>query len=54
MPPGGVLARVVEVAALDQGERTGVDWPDHCMRLLPADETAMAELEAEDAAEVAP
>ena len=37
------------------GERTGVDWPDHCMRLLPADETAMAELEVEDAAaEVAP
>ena len=42
-------------AALAEGERTGVDWPDHCMRLLPADETAMAELEAEDtAAEVAP
>ena len=39
---------------LAEGERTGVDWPDHCMRLLPADETAMAELEAEDAAEVAP
>ena len=42
-------------AALAEGERTGVDWPDHCMRLLPADETALAELEAEDAAaEVAP
>ena len=40
---------------LAEGERTGVDWPDHCMRLLPADETAMAELEAEDTAtEVAP
>ena len=39
---------------LADGERTGVDWPDHCMRLLPADETAMAEPEAEDAAEVAP
>lgn len=42
-------------AALAEGERTGVDWPDHCMRLLPADEAALAELEAEDtAAEVAP
>ena len=42
-------------AALAEGEHTGVDWPDHCMRLLPADETAMAELEAEDtAAEVMP
>ncbi len=42
-------------AALTEGERTGVDWPDHCMRLLPADETALAELEAEGAtAEVAP
>ena len=40
---------------LAEGQRTGVDWPDHCMRLLPADETAMAELEVEDAAaEVAP
>ncbi|MCW8206835.1 ABC transporter ATP-binding protein [Verminephrobacter aporrectodeae subsp. tuberculatae] len=29
--------------ALSEGERTGVDWPDHCMRLLPADETAGAE-----------
>ena len=42
-------------AALAEGERTGVDWPDHCTRLLPADETAMDELEVEDAAaEVAP
>ncbi len=38
-------------AALNEGERTGVDWPDHCMRLLPADETAHADLSA---AEVAP
>ena len=33
-------------SALDEGERTGLDWPDHCMRLLPADEAAMAEAEA--------
>jgi putative spermidine/putrescine transport system ATP-binding protein len=26
--------------ALSEGERTGLDWPDHCMRLLPADEAA--------------
>ena len=26
--------------ALDEGERTGLNWPDHCMRLLPTDETA--------------
>ena len=24
--------------ALDEGEAAGLDWPDHCMRLLPADE----------------
>mgnify|MGYP001545738528 CR=1 FL=1 len=39
---------------LAEGERTGVDWPDHCMRLLPADETALAEPEAKEIAEVAP
>ncbi|CAN7210557.1 ABC transporter ATP-binding protein [Acidovorax sp. LjRoot118] len=33
--------------ALNEGDRTGVDWPDHCMRLLPADEAAVAEPEAE-------
>ncbi|RZJ59389.1 MAG: TOBE domain-containing protein, partial [Acidovorax sp.] len=33
--------------ALDEGDRTGLDWPDHCMRLLPADEAAMAGAEAE-------
>jgi putative spermidine/putrescine transport system ATP-binding protein len=24
--------------ALDEGRRIGIDWPDHCTRLLPADE----------------
>ncbi len=33
--------------ALQEGERTGVDWPDHCMRLLPADEAASATTTAE-------
>jgi putative spermidine/putrescine transport system ATP-binding protein len=23
--------------ALEEGARTGIDWPAHCMRLLPAD-----------------
>jgi putative spermidine/putrescine transport system ATP-binding protein len=26
--------------ALDEGQAAGVDWPDHCTRLLPADESA--------------
>jgi putative spermidine/putrescine transport system ATP-binding protein len=26
--------------ALDEGVRTAIDWPDHCTRLLPADESA--------------
>jgi putative spermidine/putrescine transport system ATP-binding protein len=25
--------------ALDEGQAAGIGWPDHCMRLLPADET---------------
>ena len=33
-------------SALEEGERTGLDWPDHCMRLLPADEAALADAEA--------
>ena len=36
--------------ALVEGERTGVDWPGHCMRLLPADDVAPAMLDAEVAA----
>ncbi len=24
--------------ALDEGQAAGIDWPDHCTRLLPADE----------------
>jgi len=28
--------------ALEEGARTGIDWPAHCMRLLPADATAKA------------
>jgi len=28
--------------ALAEGSRTGIDWPAHCMRLLPADEKAVA------------
>ena len=35
-------------SALEEGEHTGLDWPDHCMRLLPADEAeAAARSEAE-------
>jgi putative spermidine/putrescine transport system ATP-binding protein len=26
--------------ALEEGARTGIDWPAHCMRLLPAEEVA--------------
>jgi putative spermidine/putrescine transport system ATP-binding protein len=26
--------------ALEEGARTGIDWPAHCMRLLPAEEMA--------------
>jgi putative spermidine/putrescine transport system ATP-binding protein len=26
--------------ALDEGTRAAADWPDHCTRLLPADESA--------------
>jgi putative spermidine/putrescine transport system ATP-binding protein len=26
--------------ALEEGSRTGLDWPGHCMRLLPAEEVA--------------
>ena len=26
--------------ALDEGQSAGIDWPDHCTRLLPADESA--------------
>jgi putative spermidine/putrescine transport system ATP-binding protein len=33
-------------SALEEGERTGLDWPDHCMRLLPAQEAALADAEA--------
>ena len=29
--------------ALDEGQAAGIDWPDHCTRLLPADESAAAE-----------
>jgi len=36
--------------ALDEGERTGLDWPDHCMRLLPADEAGLTGAEAKAAA----
>ncbi len=32
--------------ALAEGEHTGLDWPSHCTRLLPADETAEAEVAA--------
>jgi putative spermidine/putrescine transport system ATP-binding protein len=28
--------------ALEEGSRTGLDWPAHCMRLLPAEEKAVA------------
>jgi putative spermidine/putrescine transport system ATP-binding protein len=28
--------------ALDEGQAAGLDWPDHCMRLLPADEAVEA------------
>jgi putative spermidine/putrescine transport system ATP-binding protein len=28
--------------ALDEGARSGIDWPAHCMRLLPADEAVAA------------
>ncbi|MDB5819891.1 MAG: transporter ATP-binding protein [Rhizobacter sp.] len=30
-------------AELSEGARVGVDWPDHCTRLMPADEQAMAD-----------
>jgi putative spermidine/putrescine transport system ATP-binding protein len=30
--------------ALDEGQAAGIDWPDHCTRLLPADESAAAEV----------
>ena len=29
-------------AALDEGQDAGLDWPDHAMRLLPADEAEKA------------
>ncbi|WP_394790549.1 ABC transporter ATP-binding protein [Rhodoferax sp.] len=29
--------------SLDEGHAVGIDWPDHCMRLLPADEAALPE-----------
>src|SRR6218665_3664251 len=29
--------------ALHEGDRTGLDWPDHCMRLLPADDADLAD-----------
>ena len=32
--------------ALDEGQAAGIDWPDHCTRLLPADESAAAEATA--------
>jgi len=32
--------------ALDEGQAAGIDWPDHCTRLLPADESAAAEAAA--------
>jgi putative spermidine/putrescine transport system ATP-binding protein len=32
--------------ALDEGQAAGVDWPDHCTRLLPADEAVAAEAAA--------
>jgi putative spermidine/putrescine transport system ATP-binding protein len=28
--------------ALDEGSRTGIDWPRHCMRLLPSEEAVAA------------
>ncbi|HEY4065420.1 MAG TPA: ABC transporter ATP-binding protein [Burkholderiaceae bacterium] len=28
--------------ALDEGDAVGIDWPAHCMRLLPGDESAAA------------
>ncbi|MGJ7486260.1 ABC transporter ATP-binding protein [Variovorax sp. LT2P21] len=28
--------------ALDEGQAAGIDWPDHCTRLLPADDIAAA------------
>ncbi|MDP3520243.1 MAG: ABC transporter ATP-binding protein, partial [Hydrogenophaga sp.] len=37
-------------SALDEGQRTGLDWPDHCMRLLPADDAAPASTPAGAAA----
>ncbi len=30
--------------ALDEGQAAGIDWPDHCTRLLPADDSAAAEV----------
>jgi putative spermidine/putrescine transport system ATP-binding protein len=35
--------------ALDEGQRTAIDWPDHCTRLLPADEAGEAALAATEA-----
>ena len=32
--------------ALDEGQAAGIDWPDHCTRLLPADESVAAEAAA--------
>ncbi|MGJ7518888.1 ABC transporter ATP-binding protein [Variovorax sp. LT1P1] len=32
--------------AIDEGQAAGIDWPDHCTRLLPADESASAEVAA--------
>jgi putative spermidine/putrescine transport system ATP-binding protein len=32
--------------ALDEGQATGLDWPGHCMRLLPADEAALDKVAA--------
>ncbi len=32
--------------ALDEGQAVGIDWPDHCTRLLPADESAATEAAA--------
>jgi len=31
--------------ALDEGQTTGIDWPAHCTRLLPAQEPAQPEVE---------
>jgi putative spermidine/putrescine transport system ATP-binding protein len=31
--------------ALDEGHAVGIGWPEHCMRLLPADEAGLCELE---------